>query len=48
MLMRRSASIQDASDAHPRAIVFGDDARFIFTFNGEPSQRGYDAVEILQ
>jgi hypothetical protein len=46
--MRRSASIQDASDAHPRAIVFGDDARFIFTFNGEPSQRGYDAVEILQ
>ncbi len=47
-LMRRSGSIQDASELFPRAIVFGEDARFIFTFNGHAEQRQNDAVEFLQ
>lgn len=47
-LMRKSGGAQDASEQNPRAIVFGKDARFVFTFNGDSSQRGYDSVEILQ
>jgi len=47
-LMRHSGSVQDASEENPRAIVFGDNASLIFTFNGHESQRQYDAVEFLQ
>ena len=48
-LMRRSRSSQQASPQSPRAIVFGGDAKFIFTFNGgTPGQTGHDRVEMIQ
>ena len=32
----------------PRVILFGNDAKFVMTFNGEPEQRGYNALELLE
>ena len=46
--MRKSRSLQEASDSHPRAIVYGSDAKFIFAFNGDPSQQGYNHIEMIQ
>jgi len=43
-----SRSLQDGSFANPRAILYGSDASFIVTFNGEATQRGYDAVETME
>lgn len=40
--------LQEASPMHPRAILFGSDAKFVLTFNGHPDQRQYDKFEILQ
>jgi hypothetical protein len=48
VLMRDSRSLQQASPDHPRAILFGDDGRFVLTFNGEPNQSGYNTLEIYQ
>lgn len=47
-LIFQSRSLQGASYTYPRAILFGDDATFVLSFNGDPSQRGYDAVETMQ
>lgn len=47
-LMYRSRSLQAASYLNPRAIVFGADAKLILAFNGHPSQKGYDRLEIIQ
>ncbi len=46
-LMNHSLSLQRGSETFPRAIVFGPDAKFIYTFNGHPKQAGYNAVEII-
>ncbi len=43
-----SRSLQEATPSAPRAILFGSDARFIVTFNGDAGQRGYDALETMQ
>jgi hypothetical protein len=43
-----SDSIQDATPANPRVVLYGRLAKFILTFNGDPSQVGYDRAEILQ
>lgn len=43
-----SRSLQAATPAAPRAILFGNDARLIVTFNGDPSVHGYDALETMQ
>lgn len=43
-----SRSLQGASYINPRAILFGDDASLVITFNGDPSERGYDAVETME
>jgi hypothetical protein len=48
VLMYRSRSLQESSFLFPRAIVFGQTARFILSFNGHPKQRGYDNLEIVQ
>ena len=37
-----SRSLQGASYGSPRAILFGADASLVITFNGDPSERGYD------
>jgi hypothetical protein len=43
-----SRSLQGASFRNPRAIVFGIDAKFIFTFNGDPRQRGFEQIETME
>ena len=47
-LVFSSRSLQDASFENPRAVLFGSDAQFILTFNGDPSQHGFDAVETME
>lgn len=47
-LVYDSHSLQDASLAAPRVLLFGRDAKLIITFNGEPTQKLYDALELLQ
>lgn len=46
-LMKQSQSAQGASSLNPRAIVFGKDSKFIFTFNGESKQDGFNDIEML-
>lgn len=48
VLVFASRSLQEASLQSPRVILFGEDARLIITFNGEPGQRGYDSLETLE
>lgn len=43
-----SRSLQGASWSNPRAVLFGSDARLVVTFNGDPSQRGYAALETME
>ena len=50
-LMYSSFSIQESSFEEPRAIVFGPDAQFIFTFNGNSKQLGgmsFESAEYSQ
>lgn len=47
VLMYKSRSLQEASHPNPRAILFGDDAKFIVSFNGHPHQRGFNSLEII-
>lgn len=47
-LVFASRSLQDASFESPRAVLFGRSAHFVLTFNGEASQRGFDAVETME
>ncbi|MFM8313287.1 MAG: hypothetical protein ACKOA8_03295 [Deltaproteobacteria bacterium] len=46
-LMKASLSAQGASTTNPRAIVFGPDSKFIFTFNGHQEQAGYQELEMI-
>ncbi|HYP34392.1 MAG TPA: cytochrome c [Burkholderiaceae bacterium] len=47
-LVFSSRSLQAASYADPRAVLFGNDARFVVTFNGNADQRGFDTLEIME
>ena len=47
-LVFESRSLQEANFANPRAILFGSHATLILTYNGEPAERGYDAVETME
>jgi hypothetical protein len=47
-LVFASRSLQGASWSNPRAVLFGSAARLVITFNGEPSQRGYSALETME
>jgi hypothetical protein len=47
-LVFNSRSLQESSYRNPRVILFGDDARFIVAFNGDPGQRGYDVLEVME
>jgi hypothetical protein len=47
-LVFASRSLQGASPANPRAILFGSDAEFVVTFNGDPTARGNSAVETME
>lgn len=47
-LQYESHGLMDSSLQFPRPILFGQDAKFIVTFNGEKSQAMYDVLEIMQ
>jgi hypothetical protein len=47
-LMFASRSLQQASFTDPRVVLFGTDAKLLITFNGNPSQRGYETLETAQ
>jgi len=47
-LMFDSRSLQAASFENPRVILYGPDARFVLTFNGAATQRGFRVVETLE
>lgn len=38
-------TLQESSPEYPRAVVFDKD--LVFTFNGHPSQIGFDTIEVL-
>lgn len=48
VLVFSSRSLQQASMRDPRAIIYGGDAHLIVSFNGDPAQRGYDALETME
>ena len=45
VLMFKSRSLHESSSTAPRVLLYGSDAKFIISFNGEPSQRGFNALE---
>ena len=47
-LVFASRSLQEASTAYPRAILFGSDAEFIVSFNGDPAKRGNSEIETME
>lgn len=48
VLMERSRSLQEASPEAPRALLFGERAELVLSFNGHPGQRGYDSLETVE
>jgi hypothetical protein len=47
-LAYHSPSLHGADYENPRAIVFGNTAEFIITFNGNPKYRGYGSIEVME
>jgi len=48
VLVFDSRSMQEASLSSPRVLLFGSDARFMISFNGDARQRGFDAIETME
>jgi hypothetical protein len=48
VLMFSSRSLQQASFREPRVILYSADGRLIVSFNGHPTQAGYEALEIAE
>jgi hypothetical protein len=48
VILHKSGSIQWASQKAPRVVVFDSRARFIFSFNGDPSFNGYNTFDIFE
>lgn len=48
VLVYNSRSLQGSSYVSPRAILFGRNAEFVASFNGDPAQRGYSAIETME
>ena len=48
ILMYHSRSLQGSSFEAPRALLFDRSGKFVFSFNGQKKQRGYDRLEIMQ
>lgn len=46
-LQKQGRGLQDASLKYPRAIIFGKTAKTIMTFNGHPSQKKFNEIEIM-
>lgn len=48
LLLHRSNSLQQASLASPRVILFSDDGRFLMGFNGDANFYGFNRLEMIQ
>lgn len=44
----KSSSEQGSSFESPRIILYGDDARFIVAFNGDPTHENFHCLEVIQ
>ena len=47
-LLFHSRSLQSASFANPRALIYGSNGKLIMSFNGSPEQSGFDALELFE
>jgi hypothetical protein len=47
-LVFASRSLQDARFEAPRVILYGIDAKFVVTFNGDADQRGFNTLETME
>jgi hypothetical protein len=47
VLVFSSRSLQEASYEAPRVILYERDAGTVITFNGDPGQRGFNALELM-
>lgn len=47
-LMYKSRSIQSASFEFPRVIVYGPDAKFMIAFTGDPKEKGFQKLEVIE
>jgi hypothetical protein len=47
-LIHASRSLQAASRENPRVVLFGRTGKLLIAFNGAPTQRGYDDLEMLE
>ena len=47
-LMFDSKSVQEASYLRPRVLIFSPAAMIVMSFNGEPSQKGYEVLETIR
>lgn len=47
-LVYNSRSLQDASPLNPRALVYGTTGKTIVAFNGDPSEKGHNSLEVME
>ena len=48
VLLFKSRSLHEANPTAPRVLMYDRDAQFILTFNGNPDQKGFRAVETAE
>jgi hypothetical protein len=48
VLVYKSRSLQEGSLESPRAILYGKTGKLVITFNGDPRQKGYGSLEVMQ
>ncbi|MCB0403710.1 MAG: hypothetical protein KDD51_02925 [Bdellovibrionales bacterium] len=48
VLIETSKSLQGATERDPRAVLYANRGRFVLTFNGDPTQRGYRSLELME
>ncbi|MEZ4749510.1 MAG: hypothetical protein R3B54_02445 [Bdellovibrionota bacterium] len=48
VLIEDSKSLQGATEKNPRAVLYARRGRFVLTFNGDPTQRGYRSLEMME
>jgi hypothetical protein len=48
VLANGNRGLQQSSKMHPRVLMFGEDSKSVFTFNGSATQRGYFSFEMME
>jgi mono/diheme cytochrome c family protein len=46
-LVYKSRSLQEASFQNPRVLMYNADSSLVISFNGHPSQKGFDQLEVM-